>query len=54
MQTFFMNDLIINRYFYKFKVITKLVDDKFMAGGWYAIIEVGWSFLFSIIGKYFY
>nr|CAD2156438.1 unnamed protein product [Meloidogyne enterolobii] len=33
------------------KVITKLVDDKFMAGGWYAIIEVGWSFLFSIIDE---
>ncbi|CAK5074609.1 unnamed protein product [Meloidogyne enterolobii] len=33
------------------EVITKLVDDKFMAGGWYAIIEVGWSFLFSVMDE---
>ncbi|CAK5098267.1 unnamed protein product [Meloidogyne enterolobii] len=36
------------------EIITKLVDDKFMVDGWYEIMEVGWSFLFSIIGKYKY
>uniref|UniRef100_A0A914M8E9 Protein zer-1 homolog-like C-terminal domain-containing protein n=1 Tax=Meloidogyne incognita TaxID=6306 RepID=A0A914M8E9_MELIC len=33
------------------EVITKIINDKFMVDGWYDFIEVGWSFLFSIIDE---